>query len=276
MGDPALAFHLTEADFRFFQIQIKRLTGIHLSDAKHDLLQGRLVSRLLKLGISTCGEYRHLLENLPPNDREWQLFVNIFTTNKTEFYREAEHFRFLREEFLPEWRAKGHDILQVWSAAAATGEEVYTLAMLLQKELGPAFHILGSDIDTEALSIAKNGVYPLEKLRALPAELRDGTYRPGHGAVKDWGRINDVLRERVEFQQINLAAPHYPVDNVFDVIFCRNVFIYFEKPLIEEIINTFYDHAHPDALLFIGHTETLQGLETPWKNVGPSIFQKTR
>ncbi len=269
---------ISDDDYAYFGETLARLTGIRLGPLKRDLLQGRLVARLLELGLPSIENYRAHLSSLDPRAPEWQKLVNELTTNKTEFFRERDHFDLLSSELAPALakRAEGRK-LRVWSAACSSGEEPYSLAMTLSRALGsPAsFEILATDIDTRVLEQARNGVYGVDRLTELPEEHR-GQVVIGKGAQMNWFKVRDAIRRTVAFSRFNLAGAEYSSAGRLDLIFCRNVFIYFEQSLIERIANQFHDVAAPGAALFIGHSESLHGLKHPWKRIGPSVFIKDR
>jgi two-component system chemotaxis response regulator CheB len=270
---------LEKDDFDFFSKMLQEISGIFLSEKKIDLVQGRLRGRLDSLKLSSFHEYREYLSHLPKNHGEWQRLTNELTTNKTEFFREIAHFDYLIQKFIPNWekRSSPADCLNIWSAACSTGEEPYSLAIAAEDYFKGRrdFRITASDIDTEALSYAINGVYPKERLLTFPSRYDSYLIR-GKGELSQWRRISDEIHKKIEFLRINLSAPPYPTNNNYDVIFCRNVFIYFQAATIERIIRSFYDAAKEGSILAISHSETLQGLKNPWEYVAPSIFIKRR
>lgn len=272
------ALHLEDADFRFFQSVIEEIAGIHLSDVKKELVQSRLRSHLGALEMQSFSEYRDYLSSLPRQNPEWQVFVNLLTTNKTDFFREAAHFDYLKNQFLPEWlKLNPSGELKVWCAASSTGEEPYTLAMVLNEALpaGRSYSIHASDIDTQVLKKAKGGVYSRSKLVEIPDSFRKD-WDMGTGEIKDWMRIKPHLKSKVSFFQFNLAGSELPSVDQFDLVFCRNVLIYFKPSTIEGVMKKLYQVAKPGAQLFIGHSESLQNIQTDWKNIRPSIYFKRR
>jgi chemotaxis methyl-accepting protein methylase len=268
-------WELLDEDFDFFCHQIHSIAGIYLKCSKRDLVYTRLRSRVEHLGLKNFSAYRNLLSGLNNKDPEWQMFINLLTTNKTDFFREPKHFDFLIESYLPVWIKKKSKTLKIWSCAASTGEEPFTIAMILNRSLPKDldFKILATDIDTKVLSLAENGVYSNAKLGEIPDEFHSSlTY--GKGEVEGWFSMKDCLRQKISYQQHNLVETAYPNNEMFDIIFCRNLLIYFNKETIESVINKLYERANPGAILFIGHAESLQGIETKWKLISPSIFIK--
>jgi chemotaxis protein methyltransferase CheR len=263
-------------EFEFFRTLVRDMTGIELSTSKMELLKSRLRRRLDDLSLKRVADYRALIESLPAKHPEWQELINVVTTNKTDWFREPAHFVYLLEEFLPRWRKKGRRSLQVWSAACSTGEEPYTIASVLGGEFGSEyeFQIQATDIDTEALKTARNGVYRKSQLVQVPEEYRDLAFAFGSGEIRDWMKVRNSLKARVHFDQLNLLERPYPWEKNFDVIFCRNVFIYFSKDTVQEIVEGLYETADSGAVLFISHSESLQNMKTRWVYVKPSVYVK--
>jgi chemotaxis methyl-accepting protein methylase len=268
---------IAPCDFSFISLKLRELAGIHLSEKKCSLVVSRLRARLLALGLRDFSEYRNYLANLPIDHHEWQQMINELTTNKTDFFREPSHFDYLVETFLPAWekQADPKRPFRAWSAACSTGEEPYTLAIVLNDYFKGkrSFEITASDIDTEALSHAKNGVYPRQRIMEIPQDYHSQAIDFGVGRLASWGRIRDELHRRVRFEHLNLTSLSYPLEGSYDVIFCRNVFIYFKPETIQSIVNRFHRHGSDFSALIIGHSETLQNIRSPWKYVAPSIFK---
>jgi len=268
------------ADFHYLRSAIWSLTGITLSDSKKQLIQARLRSRVQALGLGSYSDYSSLLQRLPPDHPEWQEFTNSLTTNKTDWFREPSHFDFLVKEFIPRWKPlapKGH--LSVWSAACSTGEEPYTLAMILSDAQNNrnirSYRILATDIDTGVLHRAKKGIYHKTALSQVPQTFHKSSFTPGSGDISHLMKVQSDLKQNIDFRQYNLTQTPCPWTDEFDVIFCRNVFIYFSKDVIAGVLDTLYRAAAKDAVLFIGHSESLQGA-SKWRYIGPSIYSKGR
>ncbi|MDQ3231939.1 MAG: chemotaxis-specific protein-glutamate methyltransferase CheB [Pseudobdellovibrionaceae bacterium] len=268
---------IDDDDFSFFQRRILALSGIHLSSVKKDLVRARLISRLSDLGLPTIKAYRQYLGTLASHDDEWQLLINQITTNKTDFFREPAHFKFLLDTFLPKWdRLQPNGRLRVWSAACSTGEEPYTLAMVLNRYFQDEsrFEILASDIDTEVLEKASNGVYPVSRLPEIPFEYHAGAFVKGKGDVQKWFKIKKNLQARIKFARINLLEVNPDEFQRFDIVFCRNVFIYFQPETIQQIIGSFNRALNPGGALILGHSESLNVDHKRWKPHGSSIYYK--
>ncbi|MBX3032391.1 MAG: protein-glutamate O-methyltransferase CheR [Bdellovibrionaceae bacterium] len=268
---------LLEEDFEFFRDRLLERAGIDLKDGKKSLVQARLGAHLRSIGLKGFAEYRRRLEGLAPDDGEWQIFVNLLTTNKTDFFREPAHFKFLLETFLPKWRKAGGKHLKVWSAACSTGQEPYTLAMCLKAALPPEcdFSILATDIDTAVLKEARNAVYPRHLLSQIPVEHRNALSF-GSGEIEGWMRIRPDWRKHVSFRTHNLIEGEPPPEGPFDVIFCRNVLIYFSRETIVQVVGNLARSIGPDGVFMISHSESLHGLPTPWQNIRPSVLVKKK
>ncbi len=267
---------LEEHDLLYFCSVIEERAGIYLKPAKHDLVRTRLRSRISARGLESFTEYCDLLKGIAKNDPEWQIFTNLLTTNKTDFFREIKHFEFLVEKILPTWLKTSEKTFKVWSAASSTGEEPYTLAMVLQRHLGKDrdFKILASDIDTEVLKTAQNAVYAVSKKSELPLEYQQSAIELGQDNARGWFRIKPQIKEKVSFKQHNLIEKSAPGQNAFDLILCRNVLIYFAQENVDFVQTKLFSTLKPGGHLFIGHSESLQGIKHQWKSVGPSIFKK--
>ena len=240
------------------------------------MIRSRLISVLVRLGLKSVSEYRSHLESLPKNHPEWQELINALTTNKTDFFREIEHFHFLENHFLPFLEGKTGGKLNAWSAASSTGEEPYTLSMVLNQYFGTPdrFEITASDIDTEALAHAQNGVYPLSRLDQIPEPYSSQFVVQGTSGIEEWGKISAQVKKSVSFKQCNLVATPWSFPKRFDIILCRNVFIYFTAETISKIVSEMFEHAAENAVLMIGHTESFHGIQHPWTYVQPSVFVK--
>lgn len=268
-------WHLSDQEFMVFKELIGRIAGISLGESKKELVKSRLVMYIHSLKLNSFEDYLRFLQKQPADSKYWQEFVNLLTTNKTDFFRESKHFEFLVEKYIPEWLKTDQKVLRIWSCAASTGEEAYTLAMILKKHL-PAdkdFEILATDIDTNVLTQAENGVYPLTKLEEIPAEYHKDSLSVGTGDVSKWFRIKSSLKEKITFKQHNLIEKADMPDRHFDLVFCRNVMIYFSKETIKQVLQNLESKTKLNGLLFIGHAESLHGIESKWKTVQPSVYR---
>lgn len=272
-------FELTDKDFRFISELVGTRTGIKLSDGKRELVYGRLARRLRTLGLQSFTEYCELLKR--GDDEELLNLVNAITTNLTSFFRERHHFDYLSNTLVPAlMRANATTRrIRAWSAGCSTGAEPYSIAMTLLEALGDArgwdVRILATDLDTNVLQTASDGVYPEKELSGVaPAQLRRWFLR-GKGANAGRVRARDELRSLIDFRQLNLVQP-WNVPGQFDVIFCRNVVIYFDKPTQKVLFERFAEAMVPDARLFIGHSESLFKVCDRFELIGQTIYRRLR
>lgn len=268
---------IKDEDFAYFQALVFKLAGITLSDKKRDLLLTRLTSHLKNSNLGSYSDYRNYLQSLPEDHGEWQSFINLMTTNKTDFFREIRHFQYIEEVLIPKWIQAKKSEINVWSAACSTGEEPYTLAMFLEAKLpaGMTYKIFASDIDTNVLAKAKNGVYSMIKESEIPEEYRKKSIEYGRGEIADWFRIKSSLKSKITFSAFNLVEDSKS-DGKFDLILCRNVMIYFSRAVVEKVAINLAQSCLDDGILFIGHSESLQGTKTPWKVTTASVYSKNR
>jgi chemotaxis protein methyltransferase CheR len=263
----------TAADFRRLRQMLYQRVGIALNDSKSHMAYSRLVKRVRQLGMRQFSDYLDLLDGAG-NDPEWQHFVNALTTNLTAFFREPHHFDLLRLHAME--RAGQERVYRVWSAAVSTGEEAYSIAMTLLSlpQLNrQRLELVASDIDTRVLSHAADGIYDVERAKSLDdAQLRRYFLR-GVGRNAGKVRIRREVREQLSFYQFNLVAAQWPDMGRFDVIFCRNVLIYFDKPTQAAILQHFADCLQPDGLLFLGHSENIQHLSDAFQSCGRTAYR---
>lgn len=258
---PFQQFPFLDVDFQRLQKMIFDYAGISLNDSKRSMAYSRLTKRLRKLGLASFGEYLDVVaassaETGEPGERI--AFINALTTNLTAFFREAHHFPLLTEHLLKMHEAQPNKILNVWSAACSTGEEPYSIAMAIVEAFGsdePPVRIIASDLDTEALSAARQGVYAMERVASLTQVQLKRFFLKGTGAHQGFAHVRPQLQRLVEFQQINLNEPEWPVKAPLAAIFCRNVMIYFNKQTQAAILRRFAPLLAPDGLLFAGHSE---------------------
>jgi len=270
-------------DFRRLSEVISSRCGIKLSPAKKIMLEGRLRKRLRSLGMDCFEEYcKYLFCQGGLND-ECIHMVDVVTTNKTDFFRESQHFHFLLEKALPEltrnlgWGSR-NDSLKIWSAGCSTGEEPYTLAMFLSEFANACpdfyFSILATDISTRVLEKARRAVYEHETIEPVPLPWRKKYLLRGKDKNKGLVRIVPELRGLVKFRRLNLMEDNYGLREPQAVIFCRNVLIYFERPTQLAVLQRLCRYLLPGGYLFIGHSETLHGLDLPLAPSAPTIYRK--
>ncbi len=263
---------LSDQDFDQVRHLIHDRVGIRLGDSKRAMVVSRLSRRMRELELDSFPDYLSRLDD--PAANEWQFFTNALTTNLTSFFREAHHFDTLADSLRA---ARGRGLFRIWCAASSTGEEPYSIAMVVD-EVGrdgpPDVEILASDIDTNVLERAAAGVYRLDSVKGLsPARLRRFFLR-GTGPREGWARIRPELQRRVRFAQINLKAAPWPVDGPIDVIFCRNVMIYFDKPTQRTLIERFAKLMHEDSLFITGHSESLYHCDDLLKGQGRTVYRR--
>jgi chemotaxis protein methyltransferase CheR len=270
---------LTKTEFRQFQELILAEAGITLNESKHILVQSRLARRLRSLGLAGYGEYLLYLANQPAESPERREMINCITTNKTDFFRENHHFEFLRSRVIPELRAaaaKGAaKKIRIWSAACSSGEEPYSIAVTIREALGAERNwdvkILASDIDTHVLSAAEAGIYEAERFNQVEESLlrRYFTRRKSDGAML----ANDELKQMIRFRRINFIDPAWPVRTTFDVIFCRNVIIYFSRATQQVLFERLAQYLKPTGYLLVGHSENLHWMQKLLVPKGQAIYQ---
>lgn len=274
--------HLSDSDFRRLSERIHACIGVCLTSEKKILLEGRLMKRMRRLNLTSYSEYCRRLFSPQGLQEEFPFLIDAVTTNKTDFFREPVHFDFLVSRVLPELCPSGGvhrpDPFLVWSSACSTGEEPYTLAMVLQEVVDQRpdldYSILATDISRTVLEKAELAVYDKKTIEPIPLPLRQKYLLKSKDPLKSLVRITPELRKKVVFQQVNLMADPLEVPQGIDLIFCRNVMIYFDRPTQEKLVNRFFEHLTPGGYLFIGHAESLGNIKTPFRYVAPTIYQK--
>jgi chemotaxis protein methyltransferase CheR len=263
---------MEQETFQAFQQIAYQKAGIFLRPGKAALVQARLAKRLRELGLNSEKEYLEKLQGDAGD--EVILFLDAISTNFTKFFREADHFETLQQDVEAALRA-GQSRFRFWSAACSSGEEPYTAAMVLDPLLrGKDWKILATDISTRVLSRAAEAIYSEEELEPVPEPLRKKYLEPAPSdeGVRRWA-IGRTLRERIVFHRLNLANRPYPMSGPLDAVFCRNVMIYFDRPMRAGLVGEFDRLLRPGAHLFIGHSETLNGLETQLRSERPSVYR---
>jgi chemotaxis protein methyltransferase CheR len=268
---------MTAQEFARLSALVQAQTGIALGPHKRSHLASRLARRLREVGLPSFADYYELLATRDPEGREMVQFVNAVTTNKTDFFREAHHFTFLTDTWAPAVRARTLvPRVRAWSAGCSTGEEAYTLAWTLRGALGPGadLRVLASDIDTEVLAQAETGIYTQEAVAPVPAADRPRYFLRGTGANVDRVRVRPELRALVTFRRINLLDATWPIRTEFDVIMCRNVVIYFDRPTQQQVLTRLVTALAPAGLLCLGHSENVYGLVHELEHVGSTMYQR--
>ncbi len=263
-------------EFRRISSFVKSEAGLLFTEQKAPMMESRLIKRLRKLGLSSFNDYCDLIEN-PDETQERSELISALTTNVTSFFREPHHFETLRTDVIPQLQKRkreGHPI-RVWSAGCSRGHEPYSIAMELLAA-DPAFSqhdlmILASDIDPKVLQVARQGIYETADLQSLPEGFQERFFTTSG----DSNRINAELREMIRFNPLNLLQP-WPMKTQFDIIFCRNVVIYFDQSTQDTLWPKFQNATRKDGWLFIGHSERLTAAAAPqYASVGMTTYQKT-
>ncbi len=274
---------MSHGDFSRLSRFIYAECGIRMPPAKKTMLEARLQKRLRALGLGTFREYCDYLFSPAGTDNELVHMIDLVTTNKTDFFREPDHFGYLAHTVLPEWmRRHGGPArkLAVWSAGCSTGEEPYTLAMILSEfaETCPGFdfRILATDISTRVLEQAVRAIYQEERVIPVPPPMKKKYLLRSKDNRAKLVRIVPELREKVRFRRLNFMDGEFGLREQLDVIFCRNVIIYFDRPTQERLLNRLYGHMAPGAHIFMGHSETLNGLDVPLEMVRPTVYRRLR
>lgn len=270
---------LTEKDFEVFSKFIYSEYGIKMPPIKRIMLQGRLLKRIRELNMKSYSEYKEYFFSQAGQEKELLHFLNVVTTNKTDFFREPVHFIFLKENILPAFQEQDtKQLFKVWSAGCSSGEEPYTIAITLNEfqRLNPLFkfQITGTDISTQMLEKAAKGVYPMTKVATIPLELKKRYLLKSKDSANPTVRVHPLLQKNLVLNYLNLMENSYGVKETYDVIFCRNVLIYFDRPTQERVINKLCQNLKKGGHFFIGHSESLSGMDVPLKHIKPTIFEK--
>lgn len=270
----ARQFEMTDEDFAALCELVRRHAGIALSEAKRDLVYGRLSRRLRRLKLDSFREYCELLQS--GQGGEVQEFVNAITTNLTSFFREPHHFEHLAREVLPSLLRANEATrrIRIWSAGCSTGEEPYSIAMVIREVYGQLtgwdVRVLATDLDSSVVAAARTGVYPLERLERIPAQRRERFFKVTGG---DAACIVPEVSRLVTFKQLNLIEP-WPMRGPFDAIFCRNVVIYFDKETQRSLFERFAHLQSAGTHLYIGHSETLFRICDHYELIGKSTWRR--
>jgi chemotaxis protein methyltransferase CheR len=268
--DTVKEFEFTPRDFDRVRALIHQRAGIALAASKQEMVYSRLARRLRATGIVSFERYLDNLES-ETDTAEWEAFTNALTTNLTAFFREEHHFPILAEHV-----KKVKEPLEIWCCASSTGEEPYSIAMTLCEAfntMNPPVRIIATDIDTNVLTSASNGIYTLDRLEKLSTERAKKFFLRGKGRQEGYVRVRPELRQMITFKQLNLLAHSWPISGQFDAIFCRNVMIYFDKPTQGKILDRFAPLMKPDGLLFAGHSENFLYVSDAFKLRGKTVYE---
>ena len=284
------SFHsptMSNREFKRFSEFIYARCGIKMPPAKKSMLRARLFKRLRDLGLTSYKDYYGYINTPEGRSKELVRMIDVVTTNKTEFFREAEHFDFLAKNALPTLAGSRQAIsrrkLNIWSAGCSSGEESYTLAMVLSeffngRQTGSRqldqFSILATDISTQILAKAKKAIYRQETVEPVPVVLRQKYLMRGKDSQKELCRVVPELRHCITFRHLNFMDKDFGIRMRMDIIFCRNVVIYFDRQTQRKLFEKFYDQLVPGGYLFIGHSESLHGINERFRNVATTVYRK--
>ena len=270
-------YKFTPKDFNTLRKIANEHTGIVVPDDKFDMYYARISKRIRHLGLRDFKEYCEYLQNNP--DTEFKPFINSITTNLTSFFRENHHFEFLKNEAVPKLLSHnaGTKSIRVWSAGCSTGEEPYSIAISLLEAIENqpdwSIKILATDVDSDVLSTAKQGIYSQDRVNGLPASVKRRWFMKGRGERSGTVRVSPELQQIISFKQLNLMQD-WPIKKQFDIIFCRNVVIYFDRNTKIRLLDRFADYLFNDGFLIMGHSESLQTLSKRFDVMGKTVYRK--
>ena len=265
----AREFEFTREHFDHISARIYEFAGIRLPAAKREMVYARLVRRLRALGIGSFDDYVRFLELEPA---EWEHCTNALTTNVTAFFREEHHFTVLAAHARA--TAQAGETFRVWSAGCSTGEEPYSIAMCLADNLPQGnFEVLASDIDTQVMATAREGVYPLQSVLRLPEARQKRFFLRGTGRFEGQARVRREIAAHVQFLRVNLMEREWPIEGLLNAIFCRNVMIYFDKPTQHRLVQRFAQMLRPEGLFFAGHAESLLDQGRWFRLRGQTVYE---
>lgn len=275
----AYSAQMNPYEFKRISAFIQSNFGIKLPDQKRIMVQGRLQKRLVALKMTSFSSYVNYLFSKEGMTREIPVMVDLISTNKTNFFREAVHFNTLTDVVLTEYVQNHHfSTFNIWSAGCSSGEEVYTLAMVLneffEKEKGYRFKILGTDISRRMLEKASKAIYDYRDVENMPLFLKKKYLLKNKNKDLKKVRIIPNLRVHTKFGYLNFMADTFELDQMFDVAFCRNVIIYFERHIQKQVLSKIIDHIKPNGYLFLGHSESITDMDLPLQKISPTVFKK--
>jgi len=268
---------LSRRNFERLAKYINSYSGIQMPPTKLTMLEGRLRRRVRATGHANIEQYCTYLFDQGGIDDESIHLIDAVTTNKTDFFREPQHFEFLTSIVLPAFLEQGRRSLRVWSAASSIGAEPYTLAMLLEEcreTTGLEYGILATDLSTDVLAATHKGIYDAEMLAPVPPRLKQKYVLPARDPRSNKVRIHPTLRSRIACGRLNLMSEKYPVGNDMDIVFCRNVLIYFDKQTQAQVLHRLCESLAPGGYLFVGHSETVSSFKLPLRAVAGTVLVK--
>lgn len=272
---------LTDEQFHKIADFIQTNVGIKMPDQKKIMVQSRLQSRLKSLKIDNFDDYINFaFSATSASDEEIALMIDVITTNLTSFFRENQHFEAMTKKVLPEFAERGWDKIELWSAACSSGQEPYTLSIVMSEFIKnnpnkiKDFSVLATDISSRVLDKAVSAVYEMDDIEDLSLDLKKKYFLKSKKIEDNKVRVKPELRNKVKFERLNFMDNSYPIQTKKHIIFCRNALIYFDKPTQESVIRKLTEHLLPNGYLFLGHSETIFGMDLPLETVGPTIFRK--
>jgi chemotaxis protein methyltransferase CheR len=272
---------MTNNDFSRLSTFIYSELGIKMQVEKKIMLQSRLQKRLYELGLGSFSEYIDFVFSREGERSELYKMIDLVTTNKTDFFREPAHFTFLTDEVLKNIVPPGskRKTIKIWSAGCSSGEEAYTIAITMNEFLKSSpnidYNILATDISVRILQKASAAIYNADRIKDIPLDIIKKYFLKSKDPLNKTVLVIKELRSKVKFQRLNLMDKAYPVDNDFDIIFCRNVLIYFDRETQQNVINKLSEKLKPGGIFFLGHSESITNMAVPLKQIKPTIFQKS-
>ncbi len=269
---------LDQRTFHAFCDLVYDRSGIRMGEGKIPLVSSRLSKRLHELEMPSYRDYLQYLES-DTTGREMVFMLDAISTNVTSFFRESDHFNLVCKA-VAKWEKQGQQRFRFWSAASSTGEEPYTLAMVLDEAFGASgttdWKILASDISTRVLDAAQRGEYNADRMQGVPPNLRAAYFDKEGRGDESMYRVRESLRQRIKFHRINLSKPPFPMQGPLDIILCRNVMIYFDNVVRTRLLQEFHRLLKPGGLLLVGHSESLTGLLSSFIPVSPAVYRKDK
>lgn len=268
-----MEYTISDRDFDLYAKLVYDKTGINLMNKKQ-LLQSRINKILRIRNLDSYRAYYEIIKN-DNSGQELEDFINLISTNVTHFFREEKHFSFLQNQWKDSFDFRYNNHVRIWCAASSTGEEPYSLAITMTEIIGDKFdfEIFCSDIDTKCLARVAKGIYAFDAVAQIDKDLLNKYFQVGKGKAVGYVKVKDSLKKHLKIERVNLIEP-FRLSHKFDIIFCRNVMIYFDIPTKQNIIDKFYEVMNPGAFLMIGHSESLNGINHPMKYIQPAVYKK--
>jgi chemotaxis protein methyltransferase CheR len=269
---------MNEETFEIFKVFIESNLGIKIPPSKKIMLESRLAKRLRALGMHSYEEYCAYVFSPSGFEKEIQHLIDEVTTNETDFFRESHHYDLLETRILPELvLQKKLDEINIWSVAASTGQEAYTIAMVMEefarKNRRVSYRILGTDISSKVLQVAQAGIYTEHQAAKIPVAQKKAYCLRSRDPAQKTIRFKSAIRDKIRFGRLNLMDNSYPIRKKYHIVFCRNVFIYFDKPTQHRVLAEIYAHMAPGGYLFMGHSENIGNVSLPLQNIASAVYQ---